>query len=167
MARLANVTNNVFDSILPTIGNSRVKLPIWNEGDKMFLSSEYESASGHRYYQGLRFTDRVAVVETFGHYHTWKYIDCIDVYAFDGNNKVLIGTRKFDKTFYDQELIKKETEKILQEYFKGQMKLQHISVSEEQVKMEAKRHIEASYTSFLSDNYNPRLQGLLPLLGTK
>jgi hypothetical protein len=80
---------------------------------------------------------------------------------------VLIGTRKFDKTFYDQELIKKETEKILQEYFKGQMKLQHISVSEEQVKMEAKRHIEASYTSFLSDNYNPRLQGLLPLLGTK
>ena len=167
MAQLANVTNNVFDSILPTIGNPRVKLPIWNEGDKMFLSSEYESASGHRYYQGLRFTDRVAVVETFGHYHTWKYIDCIDVYAFDGNNKVLIGTRKFDKTFYDQKLIKKETEKILQEYFKGQMKLQHISVSEEQVKMEAKRHIEASYTSFLSDSYNPRLQGLLPLLGTK
>jgi hypothetical protein len=32
------------------------------------------------------------------------------------------------------------------------MKLQHIRVSEEQVKMEAKRHIEGSYTSFLSDN---------------
>ena len=31
MAQLANVTNNVFDSILPTIGNPRVKLPIWNE----------------------------------------------------------------------------------------------------------------------------------------
>ena len=147
MAQLANVTNNVFDSILPVVGNPRVKLPIWNEGDKMFLSSEYESASGH--------------------YHTWKYIDSIDVYAFDGNNKVLIGTRKFEKTFYDRELIKKETEIILQEYFKGQMKLQHIRVSEEQVKMEAKRHVEASYTSFLSDNYNPRLQGLLPLLGTK
>ena len=98
MAQLANVTNNVFDSILPVVGNPRVKLPIWNEGDKMFLSSEYESASGHRYYQGLRFTDRVAVIETFGHYHTWKYIDSIDVYAFDGNNKVLIGTRSEEHT---------------------------------------------------------------------
>lgn len=167
MSQIASVSNNVFDSILPTIGNPRVKLPIWNEGDKMFISSEYESNSGHRYYQGLRFTDRVAIVETFGHYHTWKYIDSIDVYAFDGKERVLVGTKKFEKTFYDRELIQSEIEKILQDYFKGQVKLQNIDVSDEQIRNEAQRHIEASYTSFLSDSFNPRLQSLLPLLGNK
>ena len=162
MAQIASVSNNVFDSMLPTIGNPRVKLPIWNEGDKMFISSEYESNAGHRYYQGLRFTDRVAIVETFGHYHTWKYIDSIDV-----KERVLVGTKKFEKTFYDKSLIQNETEKILQDYFKGQLKLRKINIPEEEISQEAQRHIERSYTSFLSEDFNPRLQSLLPLLGNK
>ncbi len=167
MAQIASISNNVFDSMLPTIGNPRVKLPIWNEGDKMFISSEYESNAGHRYYQGLRFTDRVAIVETFGHYHTWKYIDSIDVYAFDGKERVLVGTKKFEKTFYDKSLIQKETETILRNYFKGQLKLRNINISEEEISQEAQKHIERSYTSFLSEDFNPRLQSLLPLLGNK
>ena len=64
MATIKNITNNVFDSILPVYGNQRANLPIWNESQKMFITSEYESASGNRYYKGIRFSvyQRTAVI---------------------------------------------------------------------------------------------------------
>ena len=45
----------------------------------MFLCEEYESASGNRYYKGVRFCDRIVVVEKVGLYHNWTYIDGIEV----------------------------------------------------------------------------------------
>ena len=56
MASLTKAINkDLFDSILPTFGNQRVHIPVWDEGQKMFLCEEYESASGNRYYKGVRF----------------------------------------------------------------------------------------------------------------
>ena len=75
MAQIANISNSLFDSILPTFGNTGNNLPVWNEGQKMFISSEYESAAGNRYYKGIRFCEQLAIVETVGLYHTWTYID--------------------------------------------------------------------------------------------
>lgn len=52
MATLTKAINkDLFDSILPTFGNPRVHVPVWDEGQKMFLCEEYESANGHRYYK--------------------------------------------------------------------------------------------------------------------
>ena len=85
MASLTKAINkDLFDSILPTFGNQRVHIPVWDEGQKMFLCEEYESASGNRYYKGVRFCDRIVVVEKVGLYHNWTYIDGIEVYAFNG-----------------------------------------------------------------------------------
>ena len=47
----------------------------------MFFCEEYESGNGHRYYKGVRFCDRIVIVEKVGLYHTWTYIDGIEVYA--------------------------------------------------------------------------------------
>lgn len=165
MANIKNVSGTVFDSILPVYGNPRKNIPVWNEDDKMFISSEYESQSGNRYYKGLRFTERLAIVETIGLYHTWKYIDNVEVYTFNGKDKVLIGSKKFDKTFYDQSLIHSEVDKILRQYVRGQMKLQNIPYDEVQVNKECQQYVDDSYTSFLSDEFNVRLQKLLPILG--
>ena len=78
MASLTKAINkDLFDSILPTFGNQRVHIPVWDEGQKMFLCEEYESASGNRYYKGVRFCDRIVVVEKVGLYHNWTYIDGI------------------------------------------------------------------------------------------
>ena len=63
METIKNITNNVFDSILPVYGNQRANLPIWNESQKMFITSEYESASGNRYYKGIRFSERLVIIE--------------------------------------------------------------------------------------------------------
>ena len=75
MASLTKAINkDLFDSILPTFGNQRVHIPVWDEGQKMFLCEEYESASGNRYYKGVRFCDRIVVVEKVGLYHNWTYL---------------------------------------------------------------------------------------------
>ena len=91
MASLTKTINkDLFDSILPTFGNQRFHIPVWDEGQKMFLCEEYESASGNRYYKGVRFCDRIVVVEKVGLYHNWTYIDGIEVYAFNGTRLELV-----------------------------------------------------------------------------
>lgn len=71
MASLTKAINkDLFDKILPTFGNPRVHVPIWDEGQKMFLCEEYDSGNGHRYYKGVRFCDHIVIVEKVGLYHT-------------------------------------------------------------------------------------------------
>ena len=50
MATLSKAINkNLFDSILPSFGTPRVHMPVWDDSQKMFICSQYESANGHRY----------------------------------------------------------------------------------------------------------------------
>ena len=54
MATLTKAINkNLFDSILPSFGNPRVHIPVWDDSQKMFICDEYESGNGHRYYRGI------------------------------------------------------------------------------------------------------------------
>ena len=44
MATLTKAINkSLFDSILPTFGNPRVRIPVWDDSQKMFICDEYES----------------------------------------------------------------------------------------------------------------------------
>lgn len=63
MANISINTTSFIDGILPVYGNPRCNIPVWNEGEKMFISDEYQSAKGNWYYKGLRFSDRLAIVE--------------------------------------------------------------------------------------------------------
>ena len=60
MANISINTTSFIDGILPVYGNPRCNIPVWNEGEKMFISDEYQSAKGNWYYKGLRFSDRLA-----------------------------------------------------------------------------------------------------------
>ena len=154
MATIHNVSNTLFDSILPTFGNPGSNLPVWNEGQKMFISSEYESAAGHRYYKGLRFCEQLAIIETLGLYHTWTYIDGIEIYAFDGRKAKLVGKRQFEKTFYDEAFIREQTTQMVKEYMQGQCKLQNVNLPAVRLEEQAKSVVNRSYTSFLSDDFD-------------
>ena len=53
MATLTKAINqSLFDSILPTFGSPRVHIPVWDNGQKMFIFDEYESDNGNRHYRG-------------------------------------------------------------------------------------------------------------------
>ena len=82
----------------------------------MFLCEEYESGNGHRYYKGVRFCDRIVIVEKVGLYHTWTYIDSIEVYAFNGTRLELVQKRDYDKTFRNEEFIRQESETMVCNY---------------------------------------------------
>ena len=107
MATLSKAINkNLFDSILPSLGNPRVHIPVWDDSQKMFICDEYESSNGHRYYLGIRFCDRIVIVEKVGLYHSWTYIDSIELYAFNGQKMELIQKRDYDKVFRNEDFIR-------------------------------------------------------------
>jgi len=144
----------VYDTLFPAFGSQGINLPVWDEGQKMFLGVQYTSEAGHLYYKGLRFTDRIAIVETVGKWNTWTYINEIQVYRFDGNSKVLIGTKKFDKVFYDRQLIQRETEQIVSEYMKGMIKMSgNSSCLPANIDSQAKQLVGDTYKSFLDSDY--------------
>lgn len=167
MATTSNITNPVFDSILPVYGNPRKNTPVWNEDDKMFIYDEYESACGNRYYKGLRFTNRIAVVENIGLYHTCKYIDSIEVYTYNNNSKSLIGSVKYEKTFYNRDMIRRAVESIIKQYVQGQLKVQNLQMNDDIIEQEAKKYVEESYISFLSDDFGRNMTNMLPMFTTQ
>ena len=133
----------------------------------MFISDEYQSAKGNWYYKGLRFSDRLAIVEKVGLFHNWKHIDEIDVYTFNQKSRTLIGSHKFEKTFYDKDLIQNKVKEMVSDYITSQMKLQNLPVRRDSIVSEVDKIVGATYVSLLSDDYNINLQNLLPVLQTE
>ena len=157
-------TQSFLNGILPEYGHARCNLPVWNEGDLMFISDEYESLAGNRYYKGLRFSNRLAIVEKVGLYHNWKYIDTIEVYTYDRNSRTQIGSYKFGKQFYDAQLIRATVNKIVQDYCEGQMKLGNLRVKADELSAATTAMVDDAYKSLLADDYNLSLRQLLPVL---
>ena len=165
MATLTKAINkSLFDSILPSFGSPRVHIPVWDEGQKMFICNEYESGNGHRYYLGIRFCDRIVIVEKVGLYHSWTYIDGIELYAFNGQKMELIQKRDYNKVFRNEDFIRQESEQMVKDYLMGVMKTQRICIPAEQITVQAQELIGGCYKSFLDPDFNTRLTQILPKL---
>lgn len=163
MANISINAKSFIDGILPVYGNPRCNLPVWNEEEKMFISDEYQSGKGNWYYKGLRFSDRLAIVEKVGLFHNWKYIDEIEVYTFNQKSRTLIGSHKFEKTFYDRDLIQDKVKEMVSDYIASQMKLQDLPVRRDSIANDVNTIVGDTYVSLLSDDYNINLQRLLPV----
>ena len=165
MATLTKAINkNLFDNILPSFGNPRVHIPVWDDSQKMFICDECESGNGHRYYRGIRFCDRVVILEKVGLYHSWTYIDSIELYAFNGQRMELIQKRDYDKVFRNEAFIRQESELMVKEFLTGVMKTQRICTPVEQIAEQAQALISGCYKSFLDPDFNTRLTQILPKL---
>ena len=165
MATLSKAINkSLFDSILPSFGNPRVHIPVWDDSQKMFICDEYESGNGHRYYRGIRFCDRIVILEKVGLYHNWTYIDCIELYAFNGQKMELIQKRDYDKVFRNETFVRQESEQMVKDYLTGVMKTQRICAPAEQIAAQASELINGCYKSFLDPDFNTRLTQILPKL---
>lgn len=157
--KINSISNNPFDQIFPSFGQHPAhEIPTWNEGQKLYIVDEYESDAGNRYYKGMRFCDNLAIVETFGNYHSWTYINSIEIFAFDGKERRLAGKREYDKHFYDTDFIKSETKEMVHEYILAQSKLRNAPINSERAKEYAGTLVDRSYTSLLDDNYLPQIQ---------
>lgn len=77
---------NFFASILPQFGTEMNAMPIWDASQRLFIVNQYESASGHHYYRGVRFCQNLLIMECVGLYYNWTYLDSLSLFAFDGTN---------------------------------------------------------------------------------
>ncbi len=167
MARISGVSKDPIDSILPPYGQLRVKTPIWDEHQHMFITDQYTSAAGHTYYLGVRFCDRFITILHIGLYFNWTYINEVETYAFDGKERKLIGKAKLDQ-FYDENLVRSTTENLLSNYIESQLKITGAPVDKEQLEGQVKEMVAKSYFSLLDDSYTPqRLEAVKPLLLSK
>lgn len=165
MATLTKAINkNLFDNILPTYGNPRVHIPVWDDSQKMFICNEYESGNGHRYYCGIRFCERIVIMEKVGLYHSWTYIDSIELYAFNGQKMELIQKRDYDKVFRNETFIRQESEQMVTSYLMCVMKTQRICIPIEQIAAQATELVNGCYKSFLVPDFSTRLTQILPRL---
>lgn len=164
MARIEGVGNNILDSILPTYGNPRVSAPIWNESQQMFITDQHRSQSGHLYYLGVRFSDRFVTILHIGLYHTCTYINEIEIYAFDEKERKLIAKTNLDQ-FYDEDLVRATTEKLLKDYLESQIMIQGGKIDGNMLEHQVKELVGKSYISMLNDeNTLKRLEAVKPLL---
>lgn len=161
------ISKNLFDSVLPVFGSPRVHVPAWDNGQKMFICDEYESANGNRYYRGIRFCDRVVIVEKVGLYHNWTYIDGIELYAFNGKKLQLIQKRDYDKVYRKEVFIRAESESMVKDYLSGILKAQRTSVPEEELINQSRALIDGCYKSFLDSDFNTRLTQIIPAIEQK
>lgn len=169
MATLSKIQSQDIQSLFPVYGSctNAPILPIWNEDDKIFMTSTYQSKAGHYYYAGLRFSSQLAIVEKVSLWNTWKYIDSVEVYIFNGRERQLIGAKKFDKVFYNSEIIKSTVNDLAKNYVFSQSKLTGQNVNENVVDETVKNMVEQCYKSFLDDDYSIQLTNLLPILDVK
>ena len=156
-----SICNQLLESALPTYGSPRVHIPVWDDSQKMFICDEYESANGHRYYRGIRFCNRVVIVEKVGLYHNWTYIDGIELYAFNEKKLELIGKRDFEKTFRKEDFIRSESESMVRDYLLGILKTQCTAIPTEEVETRAKGLIDECYKSYLNSDYDTRITQIL------
>ena len=138
-------SNSFIDKILPKFGNPRENIPVYSDSQKMFMSSHYTSAAGNMYFKGLRFTDRMVMIEKVGLYKNFSYIDSVEVFAFDGENKILIGKIDYDKVFYNTERIKEDTKTIITNYLEDSARITGAVIDKSQAKAQAVQLLEAMY----------------------
>ena len=151
MKQQLNLGNSQIDGILPIFGQPRVKTPIWDESQKMFITDQYTSASGNTYYLGVRVCERFVTILHIGLYHNWTYINDVEVYCFNGTEKVLIGKTSLD-VYYDEDLVRATTEKLLRNYIESQFQLQRKPFDSELIAQQAHELTEQSYRSMLTDS---------------
>lgn len=158
------LTKDLFDNLLPTFGNPRKAIPVWDEGQKMFLLGNYESEKGNMYYEGIRFCDRIVIKEKVGLCHTWTYIDSIEIYAFNGTRLELVQKRDYKKTYREEEFVRSEAEQMICDFIAGAMKAQGVNSESEQIREQAHSIVDGSFKSFLSPDFNKHLTRILPQL---
>lgn len=165
---IKKIIPSALDQILPPVGTPRkVHTPIWDENQHMFITDQYVSNAGNTYYLGIRFCERFMTVLHIGLYHSWTYINEVEIYAFDGNQRKLISKTSID-TYYNEDLVRSATETMLQNYIESQYKMNRISINQNEIKSQIKELVDSSYLSLLNDpTINKKLESVIPLLENK
>lgn len=97
-------------------------------------------------------------------YHTFNYLDGMDIYMFDGEQRKLIAQEKYDKQFYDVNFVREASKRALRNYARSQAVMIGTQISDENIDAEVNAIIDNSYQSLLDDDKMQKLQAIVPIL---
>lgn len=159
------ISKDLLDSLLPVYGSPRTSKPIWDEGQKMFILKQYSTNPDHRYYMGVRFSNRMAFVEVVGIYcGMWTYLDSLTMFVFNGLQLELAQKKSYEKTFRSNELVRNESVVMARNYYESLMKSNNVAIEPAQLDEWAGDYVDQCFKSFLDQDYNIQLTQILPQL---
>lgn len=146
--------DDFFDELFPKYGSApRPQTPTWDSSNLMFIFEQHYSPEGNLYYRGIRFSDCFAIVENIGLFHSWTYIDSIEVYKINGKEMELLQKKHYKNIFREVDFVKSEVENMVEGYAKSQKKMQKKVVDDNLFKQKAKQLVADCYKDFNKDGY--------------
>ena len=95
----------------------------YNHSSQMYETERYVSTAGNAYFRGLKISDRVVLEFCCGDGWCHRFINCIRIYCFNGNDKQLIASQPYDSQIYSDDFCRRECIRLLSNYLKSQAEL--------------------------------------------
>lgn len=165
MAAITRNPEHVIQELFPAFGQPRVsRLPIWNESQKMFIANEYVSAAGHRYYQGVHIGDQLVLVVNIGDYYNFTYLDSIALFGYDDTQIKLLQKKDYEKTFYSENLVKTESQRLLELTIAAQYKMSGITPNPTELSNRAQALVDTCFRSLFNVIGPVNMERIVPIL---
>lgn len=105
----------------------------YNVEKNIFVTNGYESAAGNIYYKGVRASNKLVIVYDFG--QGWKYLflNRIEIYGFNGKDKVLLSTKDFYCNVFTENQAREEAIRMIEEMLKSQIMSMNGSYSDSDI----------------------------------
>lgn len=137
MASIITVAEKMF----PTFVQGSIT---YNKHNNIYLTSGYTSNAGNFYYQGLRLSNRIALVYDIGQGYAHTFLNGIKIYGFNGREKRLIASKEFYCNYYSESSAKESCVEMVKNYMKGEMKLLNASVEDSELRRFSEQLVDAA-----------------------
>jgi len=89
--------DSLVSKLLPKYGTKGVNIPIYDKDKHMYLVDQHPFPSGNRRLTYVALSDNIIAEVTYGHFHTWEYMDKLRVMTPDGNGFKIIKSMDWPK----------------------------------------------------------------------
>jgi hypothetical protein len=142
------------NNFLAVIGKVLPQKVTYNASNNVYLTNGWTSAAGNFYYQGIRLSERIIIRCDIGQGYAYTFLNGVNVYAYDGHNTKLIGTRSWggcaNWVCYCEQRVKEAAMSIVKDYLRSQMKLMAATASDRQIDDFSTQIVEATYQKRLT-----------------
>lgn len=156
---------DIFDSIMPPYGKSRIQTPIYDPVRMGFILNDRETVGHNRCHSLVRLHNNIVVVEQIGTFHAYTYTNSLAVYTFDNSKLQLVSLKTdYSKEHYDIQKVRTDTNEIVFHFLKTQIAAMYLHLSDEEIKAKAVDTVDRCYTNILDDESFQIFQQLPKLL---
>ena len=117
----------------------------YNAAKNVYLTLGYTSAAGNTYFKAIRLSNRLAVYYDIGQGYARTFLNGITLFCWNGQKARIIGQKFWGGSNwvdFSEFFAKQQSILMLKDYLAGQLKIQGVHVSEQDVLSFARNMIE-------------------------